>query len=313
MSFHSGFVTLLGRPNSGKSTLLNTLLGTKISIVSPRPQTTRTRLQGVLTREQAQVVFVDTPGTHVPTSRMNQQMMRSVQTALDGVDLVLVVVDSSRPLNDEDEMAVGMATGFSGPSFLVLNKIDLVDKETLLPLIDHFQRRHVFREYIPTSARTGENRQKLEEKILEHLPEGPPLFPADTLTDQPMRFLAAEIIREKILYRTRQEIPYSTAVVVESYEEPEGWAEAQEAGEAERRARKKKPVVKIGATILVEREGQKGIIIGAKGQRLREIGEAARLELESFLNARVFLELYVKTRADWRRRAGVEQLIDWRS
>jgi GTP-binding protein Era len=303
MSFRSGFVTLVGRPNTGKSTLLNTLLDTKVSIVSPRPQTTRTRLQGVL----AQVVFVDTPGTHRPMSRMNEQMMRSVKSAMDGIDLLLVVVDSSRSLNDEDALAVQLASRFSGPSFLVLNKIDLIDKKNLLPLIDHARAQHKFLEYIPVSARTGENRQLLEEKTLEHLPEGPPLFPPDALTDQPTRFLAAEMIREKIFYRTREEIPYSTAVVIDSFEEPDPNAPVPTGP-----GRKALPLIHIQATILVEREGQKGIIIGARGQRLKQIGEAARVELESFLNARVFLELFVKTREDWRGRAGVEQLIDWR-
>ena len=307
MSFRSGFVTLVGRPNTGKSTLLNTLVDTKVSIVSPRPQTTRTRLQGVLTRDNAQVIFVDTPGTHRPMSRMNAQMMRSVKSAMNGVDLLLVVVDSSRSLNDEDALAVRLADRFSGPSFLVLNKIDLIDKKDLLPLIDHFRAQHAFLEYIPVSALTGENRPLLEEKILEHIPEGPPLFPPDALTDQPTRFLAAELIREKIFYRTQQEIPYSTAVVVDSFEEPDPDAPVPTGA-----GRKALPLIRIQATILVERDGQKGIIIGARGQRLKQIGEAARLELESFLHARVFLELFVKTREDWRRRAGVEHLIDWR-
>lgn len=318
MSFRSGFVTLLGRPNTGKSTLLNLLLGAKVSIVSPRPQTTRTRLQGVLTRENAQLVFVDTPGTHKPVSRMNQQMMRAVQEALDGVDLLLVVADASRALNEEDELAVELARQSGRPSFLLLNKIDIIDKRTLLPLIEHFRQEHEFREYIPVSALTGENRELLERSMIAQLPEGPPYFPADTLTDQPTRFLAAEIVREKIFQQTRQEVPYSTAVVVEKFEEPEEWKEAEEtkeAGEAretEEKARKKKPLVRIQATILVEREGQKGIIIGAKGQRLKRIGEAARRELEFLLNARVFLELFVKTQQDWRDRKGVERLIDWR-
>jgi GTP-binding protein Era len=307
MSFRSGIVTLLGRPNTGKSTLLNTLLETKVSIVSPRPQTTRIRLQGILTREGAQIVFVDTPGTHRPTSRMNEQMMKAVREALGGVDLVLVVVDASRPLNQEDAMAVELARGFAGPSFLLLNKIDLIDKASLLPLIDHFQQQHAFREFIPISALTRENRDLLERKITESLPEGPPLFPPETLTDQPMRFLAAEIIREKILYRTHQEVPYSTAVVVEKFEEPEP-SSSPPAG----KGRATRPLVRIQAAILVERAGQKGILIGAKGEKLKSIGEAARKELERLLDSRVYLELFVKTRADWRKQAGVERLIDWR-
>jgi len=306
-AFRSGFVTLLGRPNTGKSTLLNTLLGAKVSIVSPRPQTTRTRLQGVLTRETAQIVFVDTPGTHKPMSRMNEQMMKAVRVSLEGVDLVLVVVDASRPLNQEDEMAVDLARDFSGPGFLLLNKIDLVEKPALLPLIDHFSKRHAFQEFIPVSALRKENCTLLERKIIECLPEGPPLFPPDTLTDQPTRFLAGEIIREKVLYHTRQEVPYATAVVVEKFEEPEAWSPPPGA-----KGREARPLVRIHATILVEQPGQKGIVIGAGGERLKKIGEAARRELEFLLDARVYLELFVKERRDWRQQAGVERLIDWR-
>jgi GTP-binding protein Era len=307
MNFRCGFVTLLGRPNTGKSTLLNTLLGAKVSIVSPRPQTTRTRLQGVLTRERAQIIFVDTPGTHKPMSRMNEQMMKAVRESLEGVDLVLVVIDASRPVSPEDEMAVELARAFSGPSFLLLNKIDQVRKPSLLPLIEHFRQRHAFREFIPVSALRGDNCALLEQKIIEDLSEGPPLFPPDTLTDQPTRFLAAEIIREKVLYHTGQEVPYATAVVVEKFEEPEAWSPPP--GAAGRDAR---PLVRIQATILVERPGQKGIVIGAKGERLKKIGEAARRELEFLLDARVYLELFVKDRPDWRQRPGVEKLIDWR-
>lgn len=302
MSFRSGFVTLLGRPNTGKSTLLNTLLGAKVAIVSPRPQTTRTRLQGVLTREAAQIIFVDTPGTHRPSTRMNAQMMRAVREALAGVDLVLLVVDASRRLNEEDEIAVELTRAFAGPSFLLLNKIDLINKPALLPLIDHFRALHDFREIIPLSALTGENCKTLEETIIESLPEGPAYFPPDTLTDQPLRFLAAEIVREKIFRETREEVPYATAVVVEKFEEP---AEGPEEARGRRLAR-------ISATILVERPGHKGILIGAGGQMLKRIGRAARLELEELLEAKVYLELFVKTREAWRQEAGVERLIDWR-
>lgn len=316
MSFRSGFVTLLGRPNTGKSTLLNTLLGTKVAIVSPRPQTTRTRLQGVLTRDEAQIVFVDTPGTHRPTTRMNVQMMRAVREALEGVDLVLLVVDASRSLNEEDDIAAELTRSFAGPSFLLLNKIDLIAKPTLLPLIDHFRQQHDFREIIPLSALRGENCQLLEQKIVENLPEGPAYFPADTLTDQPLRFLAGEIVREKIFRETREEVPYSTAVVVETFEEPEGREakEAEEAGEAEEKSRRRagRALIRIQATILVERDGHKGILIGAGGQMLKRIGQAARVELEELLGAKVYLGLFVKTREAWRQEAGVERLIDWR-
>ncbi|MGH9862450.1 MAG: GTPase Era [Candidatus Acidiferrales bacterium] len=302
MSFRSGFVTLLGRPNTGKSTLLNQLVGAKVAIVSPHPQTTRTRLQGVLTRDKAQIVFVDTPGIHRPRSRLNEQMMKSVREALAGVDLLTLMVDASRPLNEEDDMALELVARFPGPSFLLLNKIDLIEKPALLPLMDRLRQRHNFREIIPLSALTGENCDRLEKAIVENLPEGPLYFPADTLTDQPVRFLAAEIVREHVFCQTRDEVPYSTAVVVEKFEEPEVAAGSSPA----------RPLTRIHAIILVDREGQKGILIGAQGQRLKKIGEAARKELEDLLETRVYLELFVKTRADWRQQADVERLIDWR-
>ena len=298
MSFRSGYVTLLGRPNTGKSTLLNALVGEKVAIVSPRPQTTRTRIQAVLHRDDAQVVFLDTPGVHHPRTRMNQEMMRAVRDALEGVDLLLVLVDSSRPTNEEDEMTVEIARKFPGPSLLLLNKIDAIRKEALLPLIERFRKLHDFREFIPVSALRGENLELLERKIVEHLPEGPALFPEDTFTDQPLRFMAAEIIREKILRETREEVPYATTVVVESFEEP------QQEGPA--------GLARIRAVILVEKDGQKGILIGAQGQRLKKVGQEAREELEALLGCRVFLELFVKAQPDWRERPGVERLIDWR-
>lgn len=298
MSFRSGYVTLLGRPNTGKSTLVNALVGEKVAIVSSRPQTTRTRIQAVLHRDDAQVVFLDTPGVHNPHTRMNQEMMRAVRDALESIDLLLVLVDSSRPTNEEDDMTVEMARNFSGPSFLLLNKIDAIHKQALLPLIERFRRLHSFSEYLPVSALRGENLDLLERKIVEYLPEGPALFPEDTFTDQPVRFLAAEIIREKILHETREEVPYATTVVIEQFEEP------QREGPA--------GLARIRAVILVEKEGQKGILIGAKGQRLKKVGQEAREELEAMLGCRVFLELFVKAQPDWREHPGVERLIDWR-
>lgn len=298
MSFRSGYVALLGRPNTGKSTLLNALAGTKLAIVSPRPQTTRTRIQAVINRENAQIVLVDTPGIHVPSTRMNQEMMKSIRDALEGIDLLLVLVDANRPLNEEDALAVEAARKFSGPSFLLLNKVDLIGKPALLPLIDRLRKEHSFREFIPLSALKGINLELLEEKIVETLPEGPAYFPTDTLTDQPLRFMAAEIIREKIFFHMRQEVPYATAVVIDRYEEP---AEEVPRG-----------LVRIHATILVERVGQKGILIGAQGQQLKRIGQAAREELEALLGHKVFLEIFVKVQSDWREHAGVDRLIDWR-
>ena len=297
MSFRSGFVALLGRPNTGKSTLLNALVGTKVAIVSPRPQTTRTRLQGVLTRENAQIIFVDTPGVHRPGSRLGEKMMEMVREALEGLDLLLVVVDASRAPNAEDEQAVELARAFAGPSFLLLNKIDRIAKPALLPLLERFRQLHDFAEFIPLSALRGENVRLLEEKIIERLPEGPAYFPADTLTDQPERFLAAELVREKVFHETREEVPYSIAVVVDAFDES---------------AAESRNLVRLHATLFVEKEGHKGILIGAGGARLKKIGQAARAELEALLGRRVYLELLVKTREDWRDRDGVERLIDWR-
>lgn len=304
MSFRSGFVTLLGRPNTGKSTLLNALVGTKVAIVSPHPQTTRTRLQGVLTSETAQIVFVDTPGVHRPISRLNEKMMEAVREALDGVDLVLLLVDASRTPNEEDALGVELVRAHPGPAFLLLNKIDCIEKPKLLPLLDHFRQQHAFQEFIPVSALRGGNVDLVKQKIIDYLPEGPAYFPPDTLTDQPERFLAAELIREKVFLETRQEVPYATAVLVDRFEEPEA-AQDGPAGQG-------RPLVRIYATILVERPGQKGILIGAQGQRMKKIGQAAREELEALLGCKVYLELFVKTRADWREQAGVERLIDWR-
>ncbi|MFQ5694809.1 MAG: GTPase Era [Terriglobia bacterium] len=306
MSHRSGVVTLLGKPNTGKSTLLNALVGTKVAIVSPHPQTTRTRLQGILTRAHAQIVFVDTPGAHRPLSRLNRQMMAAVREGLDGADLELLVVDARRPPSEEDEIAVELVRGSGRPGFLVLNKIDLIDKRALLPLIDHYRQIHPFEEFIPVSALRGDNLDVLERALIARLPEGPPLFPPDAVTDQPERFLAAEIIREKIFLETRKEVPYATAVLVETFEEF-GHDNAPVAGSGAPRT-----LAHLQATILVEREGQKGILIGQGGQRLKRIGQAARAELEQLLGCKVYLELFAKTRADWREQAGLEQLVDWR-
>lgn len=292
--FKAGFVSIVGKPNTGKSTLLNALVGTKLAAVTPKPQTTRTRIQGVLTRAAAQIVFLDTPGIHRPDSRLNVQMMTAVEEALTGIDLVLLVADVSKPRGEEDRLAVAVVKRSGTKAFLLLNKIDLIAKPRLLPLIDAYRKEHDFGEFIPVSALHGDNLDLLERKIIDYLPTGPQYFPADYLTDQPEHFLAAEIIREKVFLETRQEVPYATAVVVEKFEESDA-------------------LLRLHVTIFVEREGQKGILIGAQGERLKRIGQRAREELEFLLERKVYLELFVKTQADWRTNPGLVCLIDWRS
>lgn len=292
-SFRSGFVAIVGPPNTGKSTLLNALVGAKIAIVSRKPQTTRNRIQGILNREKAQIIFMDTPGIHRPETLLNRQMMEEVKQALEGVDLALLVVDASRPFREADRHGIEMVEEYRGPTFLLANKIDRVEKRKLLPLLDRYQSAHSFAECIPISALTGENLDTLVEQIVARLPDGPAYFPADQVTDQPERFLAAEIIREQVFERTRQELPYTTAVLVEQFEELDG-------------------LIRIAATVLVEREGQKRILIGAQGSMLKEIGSRARKELEILLGAKIFLELFVKVRPNWREKPAIVRELDWR-
>ncbi|MFQ5927241.1 MAG: GTPase Era [Terriglobia bacterium] len=292
--FKSGFIVLAGKPNTGKSTLLNALVGVKLAAVSVKPQTTRVRVQGVLTRENAQFVFIDTPGIHYPSSRLHHQMMAAVTEAISGVDLVLLVVDVSKPRGEEDRLAVEAVKCCGRKSFLVLNKIDLIAKERLLPLIDAYRQEHAFAEFIPISALRRENLDRLEQSLFEHLPQGPRYFPADYLTDQPERFWAGEIIREKIFSETRQEVPYATAVVIDKFEDSNR-------------------LVRIQATIFVDREGQKAILIGTRGHQLKKIGRLAREELEVLLGRKIYLELYVKHQPKWQDHSAVAGLIDWRA
>ena len=293
MLFKSGFVALLGRPNTGKSTLINQLVGRKVSIVSPRPQTTRNRIQGIVNRPGAQVVLVDTPGLHRPESALGRQMMEEVKMALDGIDLLAVLLDASQPLTPDDRTALDRARRFHGQRFLLPNKIDLIPKAQLLPLIDQLSRECDFAEIIPISALTGNGLPRLLDQLIAHLPEGAPLFPPDLFTDQPERFLAAEFLREKVLAFTRQEIPHAVAVLVDSFEEGPR-------------------LVRIRATIYVERDGQKGILIGRGGGMLKKIATAARKELEDLLGMKVFLEVYVKVQRNWRQRPALVRLLDWR-
>lgn len=293
--FVSGFVSILGRPNAGKSTLLNALVGMKLAIVAAKPQTTRTSIQGVLHLPRAQVVFVDTPGIHQPDSPLNRRMLDTVQAALAERDLLLYLVDSTRPFREEDCRAVALLKAVKTPALLLLNKIDrLKDKSPLLLLIDQYKNVAEFADYIPISALTGEGLEVLRESIIRRLPEGPAYFSPDHVTDQPERFLAAELIREKILRETREEVPHAVAVMIERWEEA---------------AR----LTRVYATIYVEREGQKGIVIGSNGALLKKIGTEARREIELLLGRKFFLELHVKVRPKWRDNPRFLDAIDWRS
>jgi GTP-binding protein Era len=293
--FVSGFVSILGRPSAGKSTLLNALVGTKLAIVADKPQTTRTAIQGVWTTPGSQVTFLDTPGIHRSDTLFNRRMMTAVRSALDERDLLLYTADATRPFEGEDAQALDMVRKAGTPALLVLNKIDRVkEKAQLLPLIEQYRNALEFDEYLPVSALKGQGLDELREAILKRMPAGPAMFPADYLTDQPERFMAAELIRERILRETRQEVPHSVAVMVEEFQE-------------------KKTLTRIAATIYVEREGQKAIIIGSKGSMLKRVGTLARQEIETLLGRKVFLELNVKVRAAWRENPEFLNELDWRT
>jgi len=299
MKFRAGFVSIIGRPNAGKSTLLNALVGEKIAIVSRKPQTTRNRIQGIVNLKAAkgmpagQIVFVDTPGVHKPDSNLNRKMMHEVQEALEGRDLVLFLLDVTHELDANDRFALQMLERAGGPAFLVLTKIDLIEKTKLLPLIAEYSQLHAFKEVIPISSVKKDGLQQLVQKVVNALPEGQPYFPPDQMTDQPERFIAAELIREKILRETGEELPYATTVLVERFEEGA-------------------KLTRISATIYCEREGQKRILIGKGGSMLKKIGTAARLDIERLLGMKVFLELFVKVEPGWRESRGFVDQLDWR-
>jgi len=291
----AGLVAILGRPNAGKSTLLNALMGTKLAIVASKPQTTRTAIQGVLTLPEAQIVFIDTPGIHKSSTPLNKRMMDSVRAAADAPDVVLFVIDSLARFSEDDAQAVDLARKAGAPVLAVLNKIDwLEEKPKLLALIERYRALHDFAAYIPISARAGQGLEELRKEIVARLPEGPALYPADYLTDQPERFLAAEVIREKVLHHTRQEVPHAVAVMIESWEDTP-------------------KMLRIAATIYVERPGQKAILIGAGGAALKKIGTLARQELERSLGRKIFLQTLVKVRAGWRQDPEFLAAVDWRS
>jgi GTP-binding protein Era len=279
----SGFVALVGRPNAGKSTLLNRLVGQKIAIVSDKPQTTRNRITGVRNYPDAQVVFVDTPGVHRPLHRLNVRMVDAAIEALRQVDVVTAVVDATESTGGGDRYMMDMLRNVQVPRVLALNKVDLLPKERLLPIIERYSQDIGFADIVPISALTGDNVDRLEQVLLAHLPEGESLYPEDYLTDQPERFFVAELVREQVLQHTHAELPFASAVVVDRFEEPDA-----------------NGLMKLYCTILVERESQKPIVVGKGGAMIKAIGTAARRELERFFDARVFLDLRVKVRVDWR-------------
>ena len=328
----SGFVAILGRPNAGKSTLLNALTGEKVAIVTPKPQTTRNRIVGVVevaarkgVHPAAQIVFVDTPGVHKPASQLDRRMLHEVHEALDTRDVVLVLMDATRRVqleeasaadeggakkagraawSSEDEFLFSLIRGLDCPVFLVLTKIDLVAKDKLLPLIESLTKQYNFAEVIPVSAKKRDGLEALVRAIVAKLPAGERYFPKDQYTDQPQRFMVAELIRERILVETGEEVPYAAAVVIERYEEP---------AEAARAKGGKLPLTRIAAAIYCERAGQKAILIGKGGTKLKEIGTGARKQIESLLGTRVFLELHVIVEPGWRESRSFVEGLDWRN
>jgi GTPase len=294
MTYRSGFIAIIGRPNVGKSTLLNVLLGQKVAAVSPRPQTTRNRIQGIVNREDAQIVLIDTPGIHKPENALNRQMMDEVKQATEGIDIISLIVDAATEFGGGDRFAVKWASHFHLPVFLLLNKVDRIRKPDLLPLIDRYRKLYDFAEIFPISGLTGEGCADLVNAWIKYLPEAPPYFSHDQFTDVPERFLAAETIREKAILATREEVPHAIAVLVESFHLVND-------------------VTRIRATIYVEREGQKGILIGKGGETMKKIGSAARKEIEELVGGRVFLELVVQVRPNWRSNRALVRQMDWRS
>jgi GTPase len=300
MPFRSGFVCILGRPNAGKSTLLNALVGEKLAIISPKPQTTRNRIQGIVHVPKSkghsggQIVLIDTPGVHKPDSSLGRKMMVEVREALEGCDLVLIIMDVTHRFDPRDQFALNLLKQSRTKAFLILNKVDLIrDKAKLLPLIEDYRKLHDFSEVIPISALKRKGLDVLLDLVIAALPAGPAYFSEDEVTDQPARFMAAEIVREQVLLNTQEEIPYATTVIVDGFEEGA-------------------KLTRIAATIYCERQGQKGILVGKGGAMLKKIGTAARWQIERMMGTKVFLELYVKVEPGWRdSRAFVDEL-DWR-
>ena len=290
--FRSGFVAIVGRPNAGKSTLVNQLVGQKIAIVTAKPQTTRNRIQGIVTTTAGQMVFIDTPGLHDPETALGRQMMREVSAAVEGIDVLLLMVDASRTHPHADPLLLDRAQRFEGKTILALNKVDRVPKQKLLPLIEAFNEAYEFAAIVPISALKGGGLDELQAAILKELPEGEAYFPLDQVTDQPERFLAAEIVREKAIQVMYHEVPYALAVIVEKYEELP-------------------TLTRIEAVLNVERDSQKKILIGHKGEVLKKIGTEARKELEKITGTKVYLGLFVKVSPDWRESPQKVRELDW--
>jgi len=285
-------VAIVGRPNAGKSTLLNRFVGQKVAIVTSKPQTTRNRIQGIVTQPQGQVVFIDTPGVHEANSALNRQMMREVAAALEGIDVLLLMVDAIWALPHEDTLLLEKAKRFEGKTILALNKIDRIPKPKLLPLMDAFSKAFPFAALMPISALRGDGCEELLEEVFKNLPEGEPFFPEDQITDQPERFLASEIIREKAIQLTYHEVPHALAVIVDKFEETP-------------------KLLRIEVTMHVERDSQKKILIGRKGDMLKRIGTQARKELESLLGTKIYLGLFVKVMPNWRENPMQVRELNW--
>lgn len=285
--FTSGFISIIGRPNVGKSTFLNRVVGQKIAIMSDKPQTTRNKVQGVVTTDNSQMVFIDTPGIHKPKHKLGDFMVKSARNTLKEVDVIMFMVNANEPIGGGDKFIIDLLQNTETPVFLVINKIDLVHPDDLLTTITSYTKEYDFAEIVPLSALNGNNVKRLMETLTKYLPEGPKYYPDDQVTDHPERFIISELIREKVLHLTREEIPHSVAVVIEKIARDE-----------------ERDMVDVAATIIVDRDSQKGIVIGKKGALLKEIGTKARRDIEMLLGSKVFLELWVKVQKDWRNKPG---------
>lgn len=290
--YKSGFISIIGRPNVGKSTFLNRVIGQKIAIMSDKPQTTRNKVQGVLTQNDSQMIFIDTPGIHKPKHKLGDFMMKVATNTLKEVDLILFMINAEEGYGRGDEFIIEKLQTVKTPVFLVVNKIDTMHPDDLLPIIEKYQKLYPFAAVVPISALEGNNVDTLLNQIKKHLPEGPQFYPADQVTDHPERFIISELVREKVLHLTREEIPHSVAVVIDSIKKMDN-----------------SDTINVMATIIVERDSQKGIVIGKQGKMLKEVGSRARIDIENLLGSKVFLELWVKVQKDWRNKAS--QLRDF--